>query len=57
MKRGLAFEGTAAQKYADELGVDIHDVGFVTYPSACHLGCSPDRRLYEPEVSTISLDG
>ena len=26
-------------------------VGFVVNPSAFHLGCSPDRRVYDPDAT------
>ena len=50
MKFGLENEPVAAQNYADKFGRNTYAVGFVVNPSACHLGCSPDRRVYDPDV-------
>lgn len=48
MKYGILHEDEAAQLYAREFGRDVYKVGFVINPSVHHLGCSPDRRVYDP---------
>ena len=48
MEFGTRNEATAAKQYATLFGVEVHDVGFVTNPSRPYLGCSPDRRVFDP---------
>ena len=48
MEFGSENENTAALTYANLFGMDIHEVGFVINPSRPYLGCSPDRRVYDP---------
>ncbi|XP_078681326.1 uncharacterized protein LOC144916167 isoform X1 [Branchiostoma floridae x Branchiostoma belcheri] len=48
MERGLQLEPTAANVYAQHKGVNVYPIGFVINPSAPHLGCSPDRLVYDP---------
>ena len=48
MEFGTRNEPTAAKQYATLFGVDIHDVGFIINPSRPYLGCSPDRRVFDP---------
>jgi hypothetical protein len=52
MQFGIDNEQDAAVKYSGLYGVDIHKVGFVINPSAAHLGCSPDRRVFDADEST-----
>ena len=47
MKYGIEHEEEAAQKYAQNFGREVFPVGFVINPSLPHLGCSPDRRVYD----------
>ena len=47
MKYGIEHEEEAAQQYAQQFGRDVFPVGFVINPSLPHLGCSPDRRVYD----------
>lgn len=37
-----------SNEYADQFGRAVYPVGFVINPSLPHLGCSPDRRVYDP---------
>jgi len=48
MKYGVAHEDEAAQQYSEKFGRDVYSVGLVINPSLPHLGCSPDRRVYDP---------
>lgn len=50
MKYGLEHEPVAAKTYADLFGRNIYVVGFVVNPSAFYLGCTPDRRVYDPDA-------
>lgn len=43
-------EQQAAEFYASTFAHNIYSVGFVINPSACHLGASPDRRVYDPSA-------
>lgn len=48
MRYGIQREDKANQ-YADQFGRAVYPVGFVINPSLPpHLGCSPDRRIYDP---------
>ena len=51
MRYGLEQEPVAARNYAETFGRNIYMVGFVVNPSAFHLGCSPDRRVYDPDAT------
>ncbi|XP_015779800.1 PREDICTED: uncharacterized protein LOC107357681 [Acropora digitifera] len=48
MRYGIQHEDEAANQYADQFGREVYPVGFVINPSLPHLGCSPDRRVYDP---------
>ena len=43
-------EAVAADAYGKTFACNVYVVGFVVNPSICHLGCSPDRRVYDPEA-------
>ena len=48
MKYGIEHEEEAAQQYVQQFGrIFFFPVGFVINPSLSHLGCSPDRRVYD----------
>lgn len=49
MRRGLAQEPIAAQRYTAITGNQVFPCGFVVNPHAPHLGTSPDRRVVEEE--------
>lgn len=51
---GIDNMGVAADKYVTDRGVDIHPVGIVINPSAAYLGCSSNRRLFDPEETPHS---
>ena len=53
MKRGLIMEAPAAETYSRLFGRNTYEVGFVINPSAFHLGCTPDRRVYDPEADEM----
>ena len=48
MKYGIQHEDDAAQFYVSQFGRKVYRVGLVVNPSLRHLGCSPDRRVYDP---------
>ena len=50
MKYVLDHEPEAAENYAITFCRNVYAVGFVINPTACHLGCSPDRRVYDPDA-------
>ena len=52
MKYGLQHEDEVAEFYAQHFGRNVFKVGFVINPSVPHLGCSPDRRVYDPSKSS-----
>ena len=52
MKYGLQHEDEVAEFYAQHFGRNVFKVGFVINPSVPHLGCSPDRRVYDPSESS-----
>ena len=52
MKYGIEHEDEVAQFYAEHFNRDVFKVGFVINPSVPHLGCSPDRRVYDPSESS-----
>ena len=52
MQYGVDHEDEACQAYANHLKVNIYAVGFIINPSASHLGCSPDRRVYDPSENS-----
>lgn len=47
MKYGIQNEGVAADMYKTQFGRDTHLVGFLINPCLPHLGCSPDRRVFD----------
>ena len=47
---GLENESEAAREYSQRYAVDVHPVGLVINPSRSFLGCSPDRRVFDPEA-------
>ena len=49
MREGIEKEPVAAEQYSQELGLNTYPVGFVINPSAPHMGCSPDRRVFVEE--------
>ena len=55
MKRGIELEPAAAETYSRTFGRNTYDVGFVINPTAYHLGCTPDRRVYDPEAEGYGL--
>ena len=56
IRHGITHEDEAAQAYSQVSGNGILPVGLIINPSIPHLGCSPDRRVYDPtEVSTWGL--
>jgi hypothetical protein len=48
MKHGIENEPVAAEQYARLFERNIFKVGFVINPSCYYLGCSPDRRVFDP---------
>ena len=48
MKHGIECEDDAAKLYAEKNFVNVYPVGIVINPSAVHIACSPDRRVYDP---------
>ncbi|KAK2564580.1 hypothetical protein P5673_012037 [Acropora cervicornis] len=52
MKYGLQHEDEVVEFYAQHFGRNVVKVGFVIDPSVPHLGCSPDRRVYDPSESS-----
>ena len=52
MKYGLQHEDEVAEFYVQHFGQNVFKVGFVINPSVPHLGCSPDRRVYDPSESS-----
>ena len=48
MRYGIQHEDEAANQYADQFERAVYPVGFVINLSLPHLGCSPDRRVYDP---------
>ena len=52
MKYGLQHEDEVAEFYAQHFGRNVFKVGFLINPSVPHLGCSPDRRVYDPSESS-----
>ena len=52
MKYGLQNEDEVAEFYAQHFGRNVLKVSFVINPSVPHLGCSPDRRVYDPSESS-----
>ena len=48
MRYGIYHEDEAGNQYADQSGREVYPVGFVINPSFPHLGCSPDRKVYDP---------
>ena len=51
MRYGSDHEAEAATAYCTLRDVNTYSVGLVINPSAPHLGCSPDRRVYDPSES------
>ena len=49
MKYGLETEPLAAEQYAKAFGRDLFKVGVITNPTCFYLGCSPDRRIFDPD--------
>ena len=49
MKFGLENEPVAAEMYVKLFGVNAYSVGLVIHPQCVFLGCSPDRRIYDPD--------
>lgn len=54
IKFGIENEPVAADLYAKTFGYNVHRVGFVVNPSCFFLGCSPDRRVYDPDNDSAS---
>lgn len=52
MAYGIEHEPIAAELYAKTFGRNVYRVGFVINPSCFFLGCSPDRRVYDPDEAT-----
>ena len=52
MKYGLEMEPIAAEQYAKTFGRNLFKVGFVINPTCSYLGCSPDRRVYDPDETS-----
>ena len=50
MAFGLEKEETVCLLYASQHLVKLANVGFVINPTASHLGCSPDRRVYDEDA-------
>lgn len=50
MKRGIELEPVAAKLYCDVTGNEIFPCGFVINSNAPHLGCTPDRRVTDPNA-------
>ena len=48
MKYGIQHEVEAAEYYSQQFCKTVRKIGFVINPSTCHLGCSPDRWVYDP---------
>ena len=55
MKYGLEKEQEAAGDYVKETGNNVYGCGFVINPSAPYLGCSPDRKVYDPKEEMPGL--
>ena len=50
MKYGIEMEPVAAKVYANTFGRNTYKVGFIINPSVSYLGCSPERRVYDPDA-------
>ena len=55
MKYGLEKEQETAGDYVKETGNNVYGCGFVINPSAPFLGCSPDRKVYDPKKEMPGL--
>ena len=56
VRHGILHEEEAAHAYSPVSGNGILPVGLIINSSVTHLGCSPDRRVYDPtEVSPWGL--
>lgn len=53
MKYGIDNEPVAAECYSKLFGVNVYRIGFIIHPQLFFLGCSPDRRVYEPDSSSV----
>jgi len=53
MKYGIDNESKAADLYVDISERQLSTVGFVVNPSACYLGASPDRRVFDPDTDDL----
>jgi hypothetical protein len=51
MKYGLDNEPVAAETYGTIFGRNVYRVGLVLNPSCFFLGASPDRRVFDPDVT------
>lgn len=47
MRYGIENEDDAALQYSQHFGREVFPVGFVINTSVPHLGCSPDRRVFD----------
>ena len=47
MLYGLENEDSAVEQYVDSTACHVYSCGFVVNPSASHLGCTPDRNVYD----------
>lgn len=56
MKYGIEHEEEAAQQYVQQFGRNVFPVGFVINPSLPHLGCSPDRRVYDATWGLLEIN-
>lgn len=50
MREGIIKEPVAAEEYAQKKRVNAYPIGFVISSSAPHIGCSPDRVVYDPSA-------
>jgi len=55
MRFGIENEPAAAEIYAKNFGRNVYRVGFVINPTCSFLGASPDRRVFDPDVSDWGL--
>lgn len=51
MKRGQELEPKAAEMYSTMFGRNVYRCGIFINPMAPHLGCSPDRIVYDEEAA------
>ena len=51
MKRGLAYEDTAANACLSDRSVNLYGSAFFINPHISYLGTSPDFKVYDPDAT------